>query len=178
MWGNNNKKKKSFFERITGSIRMKERDDDFEDDEDLEDEDDSDSFTIKSKKLNVKGEIGKERNWEEDIEQEGQLSVDVYQTPSEIIVVSMVAGVRPEDLQINISRDMIVIRGKREENRTISDENFFTRELYWGTFSRTILLPQEVEPEEADATEKHGLLVIRLPKIDKGKKSTLRVKSI
>jgi HSP20 family protein len=178
MWSNNNKKKKSFFERITGSIRMKEKDDDFEDDEDLEDEDDSDSFPIKSKKVSVKGEFGKERNWEEDVEQEGQLSVDVYQTPSEIIVVSMVAGVRPEDLQINISRDMIVIRGKREENRTISDENFFTRELYWGTFSRTILLPQEVEPEEADATEKHGLLVIRLPKIDKGKKSTLRVKSI
>lgn len=178
MWGNN-KKKRSLFQRITGSIRMKDKDeDDFEEDEIEEDEEETNSFSTKSKKLTVRGGLGDDKNWEEEMETEGQLSVDVYQTPSEIIVVSMTAGVRPEDLQINITRDMITIRGKREENRTISDENFFTRELYWGAFSRTILLPQEVEPEEAEATEKHGLLIIRLPKIDKGKKSTLRVKSI
>jgi len=176
MWNNNNKKKRTLFQRITGSIRMKDHNED-----DLEDEieeDEESPITLRGKKISVKGEAGSERSWDEEVEQEGQLSVDVYQTPSEIIVVSMVAGVRPEDLQINITRDMITIRGKREENRTISEENFFTRELYWGTFSRTILLPQEIEPEEADATEKHGLLIIRLPKIDKGKKSTLRVKSI
>jgi HSP20 family protein len=90
----------------------------------------------------------------------------------------MVAGVRPEDLELTIARDMITIRGKREESRMVNEENFFTKELYWGTFSRTILLPQEVDPEEAEAIEKHGLLTIKLPKIDKEKKTNVKVKSI
>ena len=107
-----------------------------------------------------------------------ELAVDVYQTPTDIIVQTMVAGVRPEDLEISTARDMLTIRGKREESRTIDEENYFSKELYWGSFSRTILLPQEVEPEEAEAVEKHGLLTIRLTKLDKGKKANLKVKSL
>lgn len=125
---------------------------------------------------NKSGAVGTQA-WQEE-ESEGQLSVDVYQTPGEIIVQSMVAGVRPEDLSINITRDMITIRGKREENRIISDDNYFTKELYWGSFSRTILLPQEIDPEEAEAIEKHGLLIIKLPKMDKGRQTSLKVKSL
>ena len=136
--------------------------------------------TAKHRSLSVSSaETAKAKeNWMEEEAEEGQLTVDVYKTPNEIIVQTMVAGVRPEDLQINITRDMITVKGKREENRNISDDNYFTRELYWGAFSRTILLPQEVEPEEAEAIEKHGLLIIKLPKIDKEKKMNLRVKSL
>lgn len=171
LWSKNlQPKKRSIFERITGGIRIDDENEEYAE-EPVEVE------HHKTHSLKVKNEG--HQTWAESAEEpEGQLSVDVYQTPSEIIIVSMVAGVRPEDLQVNITRDMVTIKGKREESRTISEENYFTRELYWGAFSRTILLPQEVEPEEADATEKHGLLVLRLPKIDKGRKATLRVKSI
>ena len=110
-------------------------------------------------------------------DEDAQLSVDLYQTPSEIILQTMVPGVRPEDLIIEIGRDMVTIRGKREGNRTITDDNYFVRELFWGSFSRTISLPAEVDCEEAEAVEKHGLLIIKLPKIDKEKKATLKVKS-
>lgn len=116
-------------------------------------------------------------NWLEEESEEGQLAVDVYQTPKEIIVQTMVAGVPPENLQVNITRDMITIKGKREESRTISEDNYFAQELYWGSFSRTILLPHEIEPEEAEAMEKNGLLIVKLPKIDKEKKATVKVKS-
>lgn len=115
---------------------------------------------------------------ENEPEEEGQLSVDVYQTPGEIVVQTMVAGVRPEDLQISISRDMVTIKGKREEARTISEDNYFAKELYWGTFSRTIVLPQEIDPEGADAIERHGLLIIKMPKMDRERKTSLKVKSI
>lgn len=115
---------------------------------------------------------------EPEQEEEGQLAVDVYQTPGEIVVQTMVAGVRPEDLQISISRDMVTIKGKREEARTINDDNYFAKELYWGTFSRTILLPQEIDPEGADAIERHGLLIIKMPKMDRERKTSLKVKSI
>lgn len=111
-------------------------------------------------------------------EEEGQLTVDVYETPTDIVVQTMAAGVKPEELQISISRDMITIKGKRERSKTINEDNYFVQELYWGSFSRTILLPQEVEPEEAEATEKHGLLIIKLPKIDKEKKHSVKIKSV
>jgi HSP20 family molecular chaperone IbpA len=115
---------------------------------------------------------------EPDQEEEGQLAVDVYQTPGEIVVQTMVAGVRPEDLQISISRDMVTVKGKREEARTISEDNYYAKELYWGTFSRTIVLPQEIDPEGADAIERHGLLIIKMPKLDRERKTSLKVKSI
>ena len=108
---------------------------------------------------------------------EGELSVDVHQTPTHIVIKAMIAGVRPEDLDVSITRDMVTIRGKREQHTEGSTGDYFFQELYWGSFSRTIVLPQEVEIEEAEATEKHGLLVIRLPKLDKGRHAKLKVRS-
>ena len=130
-------------------------------------------------RISVKGDKKENNNnWIEEENEEAELTVDVYQTPADIVVQTMVAGVKPEDLELTISRDMITIRGKREELRTINEENFFTKELYWGAFSRTILLPAEVDPEEAEAVEKHGLLTVKLPKIDKDRKTSVKVKSI
>ncbi|MCI0533394.1 Hsp20/alpha crystallin family protein [bacterium] len=111
-------------------------------------------------------------------ESDGQLTVDVYQTPESIILETMVAGVRPDELSINITRDMVTIKGRRERSHSISDDNYFYQELYWGSFSRTILLPAEVDPDAAEAVEKHGFMVIRLPKIKKDKVHALRVKSV
>jgi HSP20 family protein len=163
-------KKLSFFERLTGSVRL--------DDEEQEIEEEEPKKEIKELKPKSASSTNKEPNWMKHEEEEGQLTVDVYQTPTDIYVQTMVAGVRPEDLQISITRDMISVRGKREESRVVNDEDYFTRELYWGSFSRTISLPAEVEPEDAEAIEKHGLLIIRLPKINKDKQTSLRVKSI
>jgi HSP20 family protein len=156
---NTQNKKRGFFERLAGGVRVEE------DNKEL-------------KKLSVKKNGKNPSNWMEEEEEDAELTVDVYQTPADIIVQTMVAGVKPEDLDLTIGRDMITVKGKREESRIIDEENYFTKELYWGTFSRTILLPQEVDPEEAEATEKHGLLTIKLPKIDKEKKTSVKVKSI
>ncbi len=110
-------------------------------------------------------------------EEAGELAVDVYQTASHIIIKAMIAGVRPEDLDVSITRDLVTIRGKRERHTEGSAGDFFFQELYWGSFARAIMLPQEVEIEDAEATEKHGLLIIRLPKLDKGRQAKLKVKS-
>ena len=150
--------KRSFFERLTGGVHLDEYDDSFTDE------------------VEIKGESQLPRQPEEE-EAEGQLTVDVYQTPDEIVIRALVAGVRPDDLDVSITRDMVTIRGKREEGREVTDDNYFYRELYWGGFTRTILLPQEVEVESAQASEKHGLLTIRLPKIDKEKQTKLKVKT-
>jgi HSP20 family protein len=113
----------------------------------------------------------------EESQPEGELAVDVYQTSTHIFIKAMIAGVKPEDLDVSITRDLVTLRGKRERHTEGTAGDFFFQELYWGTFSRTIVLPQEVEIEEAEATEKHGLLTIKLPKLDKGRQAKLRVKS-
>ncbi len=147
--------KKSFFEKLTGTINVAE-------DEEYSDED------INS---------DEEKDWVEENNEEGQLTIDVYQTNDDIVVQTMVAGVRPEDLDITITRDMVTIKGSREKTNATSEENYFYKELYWGSFSRTVLLPQEIDPEATEATEKNGLLTLRLPKIDKEKKRNIRVKA-
>jgi HSP20 family protein len=110
-------------------------------------------------------------------EEEGQLAIDMCQTPSEIIIKTMVAGVKPDDLDIAITRDMVTIRGKRTESQETEENDFFHKELYWGLFSRTIILPTEIEIEAAEASEKHGLLTLILPKIDKDRQSKIKVKT-
>ena len=163
-------KKRSFFERLTGSISMEEEKD--------ERPGSRKEYTIKGVK-SEKGNGKNNSNWIEEENEEAELSIDVYQTPTDIIVQTMVAGVKPEDLELSISRDMITISGKREESRIVDENNYFAKELYWGKFSRTFSLPAEVEPEEVEATERHGLVTIKIKKVDKEKKnSTIRVRSI
>jgi HSP20 family protein len=161
---------RSFFEKLTGAIKM-----DPSEDSDVLMEVESPS---KSKKLGVSNQSAHipDSSWEEDEPEDGELTVDVYQNSNDIIIKTMVAGVRPEDLDITITRDMVTIKGKRETERTISEEDYFHQELYWGTFSRTIMLPAEIEVEESEAVEKHGLLIIKMPKIDKNKQARLKVK--
>lgn len=112
----------------------------------------------------------------EEGDEEAQLTVDVYQTPSEIVIKTMVAGVKPDDLDVSITRDQVTIHGERNEDRTVSGEDYIHRELYWGSFSRTIVLPEEIDVDGAEAVEKHGVLVLRLPKLDKHRQTKLRVK--
>jgi len=148
------KDKRSFFEKLTGAVRI----------------DDDESSPEETSITAVKKDT-----WSED-EEEGQLTVDVYETPSDIIIKTMVAGVKPEDLDISITREMVTIKGKRAEDRTVSSEDYFHRELYWGSFSRTVVLPKEVDIDEAEAIEKYGLLILKLPKLDKNKEARLKVK--
>lgn len=107
---------------------------------------------------------------------EGQLSCDVYQDENNIIVKSAMAGVDPKDLNISISNDLLTIRGYREEDKEIKENNYFAREVYWGAFSRSIVLPQEIDQNRVRATLKKGILTIILPK--KYKNTSIKVESI
>ncbi|HCC05492.1 TPA: hypothetical protein DEP58_04295 [Patescibacteria group bacterium] len=167
------KQKKSFFQRLTGAVDIDDGyDDAYEEEAPARHTPDTRGRGGSATDLRD----GREE-WLEEEAAEGQLTVDVYQTPDEIVIRSIVAGVRPDDLDISISRDMVTIRGSREEHKEVAEDNYFHKELYWGSFSRTVLLPAEVEVEEASAQEKHGLLTIRLPKIDKEKQTKLKVKT-
>ena len=114
--------------------------------------------------------------WLEDSD-EGQLSVDVFQTPDHIVIKSTIAGVKPDDIDIAINNDMITIRGERTQEHEVEEEDFFYQECYWGAFSRSIILPVEVKAEEVEASLKNGVLTIKLPKAKKSKSIAVRVKT-
>ena len=128
---------------------------------------------VKEKKSVKKREASVEDLLEEGV---GQLTIDVYQTPEEIVVESTIAGVNPDDLDIDITPESVTITGKRVREKKVSDEDYFYQECYWGKFSRSIILPQEVDAENASANLKNGVLTIRLPKINRQKTRKLRVK--
>ncbi len=104
---------------------------------------------------------------------EGQLTIDVYQTENDIVIKSTIAGVKPEDLDVSINNDMVTVKGERKNEEIVENGNYYYQECYWGSFSRSVLLPVDVIPEKADASLKNGILTIRLPKAD-----TTRVKKI
>lgn len=152
------KNRRSFFEKLTGAVR-------------LDDEEDAIA------EVPARGRGAKSVNIFEEAEEEAaQLSVDVYNTPNEIVIKTMVPGVKPDELDVSITRDLVTIRGERSEDRTVSDDDYVHRELYWGSFVREIPLPEEISVDDAEASEKHGLLVLRLPKLDKHRQTRLKVK--
>ncbi|MBX2866687.1 Hsp20/alpha crystallin family protein [Candidatus Kaiserbacteria bacterium] len=159
-------KKPSFLERLTGTDSYDA--DEFETDEMYQEEEFSEP------------EMESGDEWDEtpaqEEEAEGELPIDMFQTDDAIVIRALVAGVKPSDLDIAITRDMVTIKGQREEMQEVPDDKYFHRELFWGSFSRTILLPDEIVIDEAEAQEKHGLLEISLPRIDKDRATKLNVK--
>lgn len=157
--------KRSFFERLSGTVSVGDTFDDF---------DDAGKIVAPAQPAT---KTSARRSESPALPGEGQLPVDVHQTPSEIIIRAFVAGVRPDELSISISRDMVVIEGSRMEQGEASGPDYFTRELFWGSFSRSILLPQEVDVDSSTANAKDGLLTIILTKLDKARQTKLRVKA-
>lgn len=139
------------------SLYKKRYDEDYEDDETVE----------------TSVEVVTEES--DDETAEAQLAVDVYETNTEIVVKTMTAGVKKEELSIHLSREQVIIRGRRENEARAYQNNYHIQELYWGAFSRTIDLPEEVDIDEATATEHHGLITIKMPKFNKKRQATLKI---
>lgn len=163
-------KKPSFLERLTGSMNANEYDEVLDGDHEFDENEEESPMYEEESEWHNDGQSA-------DEPQEGELPVDMYQTNDDIVIRALVAGVSPGDLDIAITRDMVTIKGMREEYQESDDDNYYHRELFWGSFSRTLLLPEEVVIDEADAQEKHGLLEIRLPKLDKNRSTQLKVKT-
>ncbi len=165
-------KRKSFLEKLTGSIEIEKEEPAVR----------RLSPQAETKPEKIKKEAKKkseaERKQQEDWlpEQEGQLTVDVYQTEQDIVIKSTIAGVEPQTLDIAITNDMVTIKGVREKDEEISEEDYYCQECYWGPFSRSIILPLDVDTDKTSAMMKNGILTIRLPKVEKSKTKKIRVK--
>ena len=106
---------------------------------------------------------------------EGQLAVDVYQTEDEIMVKTPIAGVRPEDLDISVTDDVLTVKGERKRDEKIEEADYLVQECYWGSFSRSYILPVAVDAEGASASIKDGVLTVTIPKEAKSKTRVIQV---
>ena len=187
-------KKPSFLERLTGVLEEEEKEktvsinnkiieDKEEEIEEEEEEKEREKIAAenekakakKAKKISLPSDEASRPNDDWLPDSEGQLTIDVYQTPTEIVIKSTIAGVSPEDLDITITNDMVTVKGKREKDEVISEGDYYYQECYWGAFSRSVILPVDVEAEKAEAGMKNGILTLRLPKVEKVKTRKIRV---
>ena len=157
------KRKTSFFKKLANAIRMNSShsdeyfEDDLYEDQDLPENAENESVT------------------EEEEELAGELAVDVYESRDTYHIVAVTAGVRKGDFDISLTREVITITGTRTYGPRVSPDEYLYQELFWGTFTRTIALPEEVDIERAEAKEEMGLLTIKLPKVDPNRQTKLKV---
>ena len=110
-------------------------------------------------------------------ETEGQLAVDVFQTKDSLVIKAPIAGVKPDDIDISITDDVVTVKGNRADTKEVENEHYFAQECYWGAFSRSVILPIAVVGEKAQASFKDGILTIRVPKADQAKVRKIQVKA-
>ena len=107
----------------------------------------------------------------------GELVVDVFETNANFVVSSAIAGVQIKDIDISLEKDMMIIKGNRPDPHDHPDKKYFYQECYWGPFSRKIILPENIDIDNADAQIDKGVLTITIPKNEATAKGKVGIKA-
>lgn len=160
----------SFFDKLKNSMGVE-----------IEEEEGKQIKKIPVKGLGAKQEVhstssgqAKEDDW---FEPEGELAVDVYETDDEIVIQATIAGVNPDDLDVEIENDVVTITGERTNTEEEKGKNYFFQECFWGAFSRQIILPSEVDGGRAEASMKNGVFTLKIPKVERKRLRKIKVRS-
>jgi HSP20 family protein len=105
----------------------------------------------------------------------GTLGIDVYETPTEMVVKAAVPGTDPKDVEISVEEDVLTIKGESRHEEESNEDNFLRRELRYGAFHRALRLPPTVDPEKATATFEHGMLKLTLPKKPEARARSIKI---
>ena len=96
---------------------------------------------------------------------EGELAVDVFEDDKDFVVMAAVAGISSKDVEIQVDKDMLMIKGCRDNPDGKKNKNYFYQECHWGPFSRKVVLPENVDGTNIQAEFDKGILVVKIPKI-------------
>ena len=110
-------------------------------------------------------------------EREWVPAFDVSETEKELIVKAEVPGMDKKDIHINLSEGLLTIKGEKKQEKKDDNENYHCVERRYGTFTRTMRLPFEVEADKVDATYNDGVLKLTLPKSEPAKAKEIEIKS-
>jgi HSP20 family protein len=103
-------------------------------------------------------------------------SLDVSETDSEYMVKVEVPGIDPKDIDISLMNNLLTIKGEKKHEKEEKEENYHLVERSYGSFTRTIRLPSQVQNDKINATYKNGVLKVVLPKTEEAKKKEIKVK--
>ncbi|MDA3840104.1 MAG: Hsp20/alpha crystallin family protein [Patescibacteria group bacterium] len=104
-------------------------------------------------------------------------AVDMYQDEKNVVVEVQLAGIDPEDVEISIENDVLIVRGQSEKTSEVDDKNYYKKEIKRGNFYRTIQLPSHVNGDATDAEATDGVLKITIPKTTEVKSKTIKIKT-
>ena len=107
---------------------------------------------------------------------EGTLAVDMYETEDAAVVKTAVPGIKPEDIDITISGNTLTISGETTEEEEVKEEHYIRRERRLGSFSRSVVLPESLKPDDAEASFEDGILTLTIPKAPEAKPKVIKVK--
>ena len=107
----------------------------------------------------------------------GTPAVDMYQTDNEVVVKASIPGIKAEEVQINITGDVLTLKGEVKHEEERKDRAWHIREQRFGSFERSVALPTTVKTDKAEAVFENGILTITLPKADEVKPRTINIKA-
>ncbi|MGE5251740.1 MAG: Hsp20/alpha crystallin family protein [Bacteroidota bacterium] len=108
--------------------------------------------------------------------QPGVPAIDMYQTNDEVVVKAAIPGFKAEDVQINVTGDVLSIRGEMRQEQETGEKAWQMREQRWGAFERSVALPTQVVAGSAKAEFEDGMLTITLPKAEESRPKTISIK--
>ena len=115
--------------------------------------------------------------WTEFGNGELSLDLDVYQTDKDVVVKAAIPGVKPEEVDISITGDVLTIKGEHKEEKETKEKDYYLKERSYGSFRRSIQLPVSVKTEKAEAVFENGILTLNIPKAEVAKPKQIKVKS-
>jgi HSP20 family protein len=104
-------------------------------------------------------------------------ALDMYETENDLVVKASLPGVKPEDIDVSVSGDLLTIKAEVKEEKEVKEENYFRRERRFGTFCRSVTLPIEVDIDKAKAEYENGVLTLTFPKAEAVKPKVIKVKA-
>ncbi|MBZ5644784.1 MAG: Hsp20/alpha crystallin family protein [Acidobacteriia bacterium] len=102
-------------------------------------------------------------------------SVDIYETPNELVVKADLPDVEEKDIDVRVENNLLTIHGERKFDKSVAEDNYLRIERTYGTFSRSFSLPNTVNPESIRAEYKNGVLAVSLPKREESKPRQVKV---
>ena len=106
------------------------------------------------------------------------VAIDLKETDTDVVVKAELPGVEPDEVDVSIMEGVLVIKGEHKEEKEEKEANYYSRELRYGSFSRSINLPAAINAEKAEAVFENGILTLTLPKTEEAKPKQIKVKTV
>jgi len=105
------------------------------------------------------------------------LALDVYETNEALVIKTSLPGVKPEEVDITVTGDVLTIKGETKSEEKVENANYLRQERRYGSFQRSVQLPGDLKSEKAEASFENGVLTLTIPKAEEAKPKTIKVTS-